>query len=416
MRAASFLLVVWCCSCRGGGPQNEPNETISPQAQAVPAPLENAAALASTHPPIKSPEGGPPPESWRSDRWVPAEVATREKETVLSLEATLRAMDAPTIPRPPEANASGLDMAKKHTEPRWTMDLGLSRARFVMASHGFVWPEGTELRARADRYGHLLFFPGLTTYRTLAAGSMRAVLGERRFDVAPFSILETTSGEGNKRLGMRTRRVDMSTRSGKGHVELARIADSGEGGTLLCRLLLDLFAAAPSLPVCGLDEVPVHAEFRWTTSGGIVFDALTITKRTDAASTTLLVPPPGAVYVASPPSSPAGQALLAPNELLAMRSQPQDLPKGNDKNREGSGLLLQNTTDQLRFVWIDGVPVAWVAPGASMDLHGLHRGRYHVQWRTFLGDAVAPLHIVTAPGKSHIGAPDAGQGGGDVSL
>ena len=47
-------------------------------------------------------------------------------------------------------------------------------------------------------------------------------------------------------------------RAGVATFEIARVADVGEGGILLTRMLLELLAAAPSTPVAALDEVPLH--------------------------------------------------------------------------------------------------------------------------------------------------------------
>ena len=40
----------------------------------------------------------------------------------------------------------------------------------------FPLPLGTELRARQDRYGHLLVWKGGTEYRVLPPGTLRAML------------------------------------------------------------------------------------------------------------------------------------------------------------------------------------------------------------------------------------------------
>jgi hypothetical protein len=71
--------------------------------------------------------------------------------------------------------------------------------------------------------------------------------------------------------------------------------------------------------------------------------------------------------------------------------------------------VLVNSTDELRFAWVDGVAVAWVAPGARVALPMLLRGRYGVQWRTFLGDAFDASQIVAVPGTSEAGLADGGR-------
>ena len=104
--------------------------------------------------------------------------------------------------------------------------------------------------------------------------------------------------------------------------------------------------------------------------------------------------------------------MLSRPELAALRSGPIDLPPAPTTDaappRPESGLVLVNATDQLRFVWIDGAAAAWLAPGAREELPALQRGRYVLQWRTFLGDAFEPGHLVSVPGTSDLGVGDAG--------
>jgi hypothetical protein len=67
-----------------------------------------------------------------------------------------------------------------------------------------------------------------------------------------------------------------------------------------------------------------------------------------------------------------------------------------------------NSTDELRFAWLDGVPVAWLAPGARETIATLLRGRYTLAWRTFLGDVADPVQTIVVPSTNDLGAPDAG--------
>jgi hypothetical protein len=72
--------------------------------------------------------------------------------------------------------------------------------------------------------------------------------------------------------------------------------------------------------------------------------------------------------------------------------------------------VLHNGTDTLRYAFVDNVPLAWVLPNHEQVVTGLPRGRYVVQWRTFLGDAVDAPAIVELPARSSVGAAaDAGR-------
>ena len=114
--------------------------------------------------------------------------------------AVLRTGEGPPPARAPEVNAAVIDSARRRAEARMTIEMSPTRARFVLTGGGFVLPQGTELRARLDRYGHLLLWPGEDTYRVAEPGSLRALLGERRLDVAPLSRAEVVDGgEGPRR-------------------------------------------------------------------------------------------------------------------------------------------------------------------------------------------------------------------------
>jgi hypothetical protein len=65
-------------------------------------------------------------------------------------------------------------------------------------------------------------------------------------------------------------------------------------------------------------------------------------------------------------------------------------------------------------VLLDGVPVVAVPAGAERYVIGTARGRYIVQWRTFLGDRIAPAQTIELPARLVYGdPPDAGAGAPD---
>jgi hypothetical protein len=283
-----------------------------------------------------------------------------------------------------------------------------TRARFVL-SGGCVLPQSTELRARADRYGHLLFWPGEDSYRIVEPGALRALVGERRLDVAPLSRADVApGGEGPRHLNLRTRRVDVTTRAAKATLELATLRDGGDGGVLVCRWLLDLMSAHPGAAACSTDEFPLHAELRWTTQGALQFDVTSLARRSDLPVSELAAPPSSAAFVADPPPLPQADALLSKAELAAFRTGPVEVPPAIARDAQApspeSGLLLVDSTDELRVAWLDGIPVAWVAPGGRESLPSLQHGRYVLEWRTFLGDAWEPAETVVVPGTSEVGA------------
>jgi hypothetical protein len=395
-----------------GGPGDPPGP--SPQAAAEPAPFANPPSSPTASAPR---DAGPPPEPLRSDQAlaadVPRDALSREagaprdvRETAgYTLQAVLRTGEGPPPPRATEVNAPVIDAARRRAETRLVIEMSPARARFVVNGAGLVVPPGTELRARVDRYGHVLLWPGEDTYRIAEPGSLRALFGERRLDVAPTARSEVTdAGEGPRRLNLRTRRVEVATRAAKATFELATVHDADNGGTLICRLLLDLMSASPSSAACETDEVPLHVELRWTTQGALLFDVVSITRRFDLATQDLAAPPGSLGFVATPPPQSAAETLVARNELAAFRTGPIDVPAAPLRDgQDPIGLTLVNSTDELRVAWLDGVPVAWAGPGGRIVLASLPRGRYVVQWRTFLGDSWDPAAAIVVPGLSEVG-------------
>lgn len=412
MRLRVALAFAALVACKSPAPPGDSMDTpASPQAKAEPAPLANLPQTAGSNVAAAAlgVDGGPPPSPLRADRAVSSDAPAREA-VVYELEATLRPSDVTPPPKAPEVSLPGLDAARKKTDALLTIDTSPSRARIVFASKGFVLPEGTELRARVDHYGHLVVAPDGATYRVAAPGALRALLGERRLDVDPIAVADVKpAGDGPKRLGRPTRHYDVTTRAARASFELARVDGAGEGGSLLCRALLDLMSASPDTPLCADGDMPLHADLRWTTRGAILFDVSSITRRADVPPLALAAPPPTASFEPGLPGD-GGEVLLSSAELAAFRSGPVDVPStaAHPAPDPDPALTLVNSTDELRFAFIDGVPAAWVAPGGRVRVAGLLRGRYALQWRTFLSDAFEPPQLVSLPATSDLGGADAG--------
>ncbi|HSQ61728.1 MAG TPA: hypothetical protein VLM85_00880, partial [Polyangiaceae bacterium] len=221
-------LLVWSACCLLWGCKTSPQEaaqaaSASPQANAEPAPIAaQLVASAGT-----SPDSGPPPAPLRGDRPLDAENAGKDS-TGYTLSVVLRLPEAPAVSSGPTVSAQAIDAIRKENEPRFEIDLSPSRMRMQLSSRGFVLPVDSEIRARLDRYGHLLVGGDGLTYHTLAPGALRALLAERRTDVSPLSPADVTSaGAGQKRLGYHTRKVEIGDRAGKATLELARLPELG---------------------------------------------------------------------------------------------------------------------------------------------------------------------------------------------
>jgi hypothetical protein len=396
------LIAVSCRSITSTSTDNPGAARESPQASAQPALL-----AAATSPPSATPaamtEGGPPPSPFRGDEVLAQDVLAKEG-IGYTLSAALRQADITQPQRTPEVNVVGLETARKATDLRLAIDLSPTRMRVGIVGQGFVLPPDAEIRARSDRYGHVVVWPGAASYRPLAPGSMRALLGERRFDVAPITSAEVVLRDDiGRRIGIRTRRVEVTTRAARTSFEIGKLEGAGEGGVLLCRLLLDLMNAPPGTALCAQDELPVRAELRWTSRGSLVFELTGALRRNDIPTTPLLVPPQNASFAASPLPVSGAFPMLLPQELAALRTGDIELPPSPSRTHSDA-LTVVNPTVELRILYLDGVPAVWVAPGARGEVHGLHRGRYVAQWRTFLGDAVDTAISQTVPGIAQAGS------------
>ena len=405
--AAGAVIAIGSCKAQQSATEGAPDATASPQASAMPAPLAIAPTAAASAVVVVTPEGGPPPVPMRGDVALAADSLALQTAGY-TLSAVMKQGDLSGPLRAPEVNAAGLDAARKKTELRLAIDLGASRMRVALLGTGWVLPPETELRARSDRYGHVVVWPGAATYRPLAPGTLRALIGERRFDVAPITPAEVfPKDDVGKRIGIRTRKVEVATRAAKATFEIGRLPELGDGGILLCRMLLDLMNAPPSTSVCADGELPVRAELRWTSRGSIGFELTGVLKKTDLSTTSLFVPPSTGSFASSPFPIAGVQAALAPSELAAFRTGPVEVPV-TGPNAIAEGLVVGNTSDQLRVLHIDGVPVAWAAAGAKDVLPGLHRGRYVVQSRTFLGETFEVPLTQSVPGLVQLASPDSG--------
>jgi hypothetical protein len=419
-RLLAVLATALLIACKGAA-ADPPDAAQSPQASAEPTPLANVAAAANA---TSNAAGGALPEPMRADRELATDVPRetgreplakdplRDPKELSGYEIGLvvHAGEGPAAAKGAELNAAAIEAARRKTEARITVEASQSRARFVF-SGGFVVPPGTELRARVDRYGHLLFWPGEQSYRVVEPGALRALLGERRLDVAPESPVQVASvGDGARRLNRPTRRVELATRAGKATLDLGTFRDAGDGGTLVCRFLVDLMGGAPAGSPCASDELPLHAEIRWSTQGTLVIEAVGVWRRVDLSVADLAAPPPSTWFAMGAPPGSEGEVLLPRADLAAFRTAPVDVPPGRIADGgpppPESGLFLANLGDVPRIAWIDGVAAAWVGPGGRVMLSSLLRGRYIFQWRTPLGDGWEPPQTVTAPGRVELPSPD----------
>ncbi len=396
------LALVQVTACKNAPPDTK-NPPASPQASASPAPISTNTDAGTRL--LNAKDGGAPPVLHNAELPFPVDLPLAKEPSGLALRAYLRFADAPPIPRIPELNAQNAEAQRRRLDPSAEVTLSPSRMKIALRG-GFVLPNGTEIRSRADVFGHIVSLDG--RYRVAVPGSLRAVFNEGRFDAAP--LLPGTSketGVSAKRLGFVTRKVEVTTRAGKVTIELAKVPEANEGGILLCRFLLDLLNGAPDTTACDLDEVPLRAEYHWATRGVLFFE---VTELKRVEGTPLLVPPSTLPFSATPfpPASTIPFAGLV--DIGALRSGPQDLdptpPSKNDRSdrtvaSRGNAEIV-NSTDAAWSIWLDGVPIGWVAPSSTLIVPQLYRGKYQLLTRSFLGGRERPLETVVLPGRAEM--------------
>jgi hypothetical protein len=341
----------------------EPTATEpSPNASILPAPLASDVET-QTHRPVPSDAGAPldasvdaavPTTRWlKEDEAVEADVPPHDS-TGVRLLSRLRWLDLPPFPRMPESNAEALQKLKEALAFELTIELssaGRLRARFD--SDAFVLPRGSELRSRPDRLGHVLTWDEGSKYTVLPAGTLRAVLNEHRPDNAPLLKPKIAAlGAGNAQ-SLPTEKAELTTPLGRLVLESASLPNAGNSGRLLCRLLAELITADPVNAACDRALVPLRAELFTRSGGHLLFEVFKIDR--DRALDPLLVPPAEAHFV--PGELPSAGSALVPSAERLRELRLRALPRSEKPEPQApkQGLVVQNRSDVLRYVLLDGV-------------------------------------------------------------
>ncbi|MEZ4223045.1 MAG: hypothetical protein R3B13_19030 [Polyangiaceae bacterium] len=349
------------------------------------------------------PEAAPPEPTYLiENKALEADPTTLREGAGVTLEAIFRWHDLPTPLAGPEVAEPGLQKARELTRLAVRIDLApIGRMRFAFASPAFPVPQNAELRAAVEHYGHVLVWPDGHAYRTLLPGTLRALLGERRADASPISTGKFRAGGQGGALGLDTKTTVVKSDTGTLNLEQANVAGIGNSGQLLCRLLLELVAVDPASPACSSDT-PLRAELKTQDGGRLGFEVTSLVRHHDLPYGPLLVPPAGAMVKPGELPPQAAGVLLNRQQLAAMRSKPAP-QKDIAADAPGEGLMAVNQTDTLRYVLVDGVPVAWVRARSEQYLIGLQPGRYNVSWRDFFGTSTEPAQPTSMPARVVIG-------------
>jgi hypothetical protein len=375
----------------------------SPNASILPAPLASEREVLSGRVDAGIVDAGsdaeaPPPELAREDQPLPADLATHHELSGLELKARFRWPDLPGVGRLPEANTDVIERARAAA----TFDveiqlLGAGRLNLRLDSRRFVLPEGTELRARADFFGHALVWPDGSIYSVIQPGALRTVLNERRADTVQLARAKLARPSTGRWLGFTTERGTLTTALGLLELEQAKITGAGAGGPLLCRLLVELAGVHPETPACGNELVPVRAEYTWIEGGRLNFEVMVQNRVTAFEPASLQAPPQSAEHrIGELPAQPS-PLLLERAHLRNFRFKAVPTPESKDAPKDG--LLVVNGDDLPRFLLVDGVPALRLLPRGSGVLLELLRGTYALSTRTFLGDELETLGQTPVPAR-----------------
>lgn len=383
-----------------GPTEPSPNASILPaplatgleQAQAGPRDAAVADADADAEPVV--------PEWQRDDRSLLPDVWEPHDLSGLALAARFRWPDVAAPPRLPEANADALGRLAEKTRFAVTLELAAAgRLRLSLASPTFVLPEATELRSRVEGLGHLLVWPQQQRYAVVQAGALRAVLNERRMDGEPLGHAKAVPIGEAQALGYPTEKSRFTTSFGRFDLEQARVAGSGNGGLLLCRLVLEIAGIHPDSPACAAELVPLRADYVWAGGGRLVFEVTNVQRVATLAVEGFAFPPRDAEHRIGELPEPTRPMLVGRAELRSLRNKPLASAEVRDAGAPKEGLLAVNGGDLTSYVLVDAVPVVHLAPRSSDVLLDLLPGTYSLQARDFLATEVGVPSVVTVPSR-----------------
>jgi hypothetical protein len=335
----------------------------------------------------------------------PDSITSREASGVL-LDVEWKLSDLPAPSGAPETSLDGLEVAREKTRLRMRVEIAaIGRLQITFLGQGFPWPEGTELRARADKYGYVLAWPGGKSYRTIVPGALRALFTDRRLDQGPLFTPKLTTLAAGQWLGQPTERVVLSTPVAEMQLDQSTVPGTGFGAPLLCRLLVELAAIEPSFHLCSNDQLPLHAQFTNAPGGRLTFTATLLGKKQELPIPDIQVPPERAVFQSTGMPSISGGAI---ERTLLSSLRHRAVTSATPVNSTAiltptTGLAASNRALALRALVVDGIVVAWLSPGSELLLPELRNGQYSIAWRDFFGSNLEAPRNVVLPARVTLG-------------
>ncbi len=306
-----------------------------------------------------------------------------------------------------------------------------ARMRWVLEGRAFPFPQGTELRSRADRIGHLLLWPDRRSYRIAPLGSLHALFADRRVDRMPFVETEKVEQSDGMRLGKPTKRLSIMTPVGTGIIESIEVTDLPYASELLCTAFLEILRVKSTAELCPRFFVPVHFEIKWPNDEAVAISALSFGSSGTFELDDFRMPPELPIHKRGelPPfddyflSQNARQALLPLTKEKAAPlppppKDPQTPPPGAEPAAPAAPgpprnqIVLRNQLSRPLVVVLNKLPYKWLTPGSEEVLY-LSSSDIRVSARDFLGEMVFPERALSSPAELHFGDTAEGEHGDD---
>lgn len=430
---ALFVLGVFGCDNESANSQPEAGVTNplsstsdlpSPNAKILPEPLKEAepngafdSGEVKTDAFAVEPEPRPVPVPWTLRKSLEPDEMRRGVASGLRLEARFA---WPQVARTVQQGGELID-----TWPLLQIELlresarREARQRWRLASSVFPFPEGTELRTRADRLGHLVVWPDARSYRVVRPGALRSLFADRRVDRVPFVESVSKRLEPGKWKERVTEVVSLETALGTAVLETVEQTDLPSAATLLCQTLLELGRIRAQAELCPLGRLPVHFEMNFEGGGQLVFEVTALQALSNLNVEGFRAPPLLPIFKLGelPPSEPLlleepvrskvfpfeakSQKLVAdpafkpePTEAPLPGAPPVEAPPVPQRIK--NEVTVTNREDRPILLLVNRVPLRWLAPGEKETLFVKPEGA-RFSARDFFGERIIEGGVVTPP-------------------
>jgi hypothetical protein len=128
-----------------------------------------------------------------------------------------------------------------------------------------------------------------------------------------------------------------------------------------------------------------------------------LTRRNDLSPAALAVPPTGAEFRQSELPPPPPTRLLSDSELGELHLRAAARAEKPEPSAPKAGLLAVNHSESLRYISVDGAPVARLPPGSEQLLLGLRAGKYQIAARDFFGAEDPVIKTIELPARFSLG-------------